>query len=266
VDQAAQDGVRAKLDRADTHLMALTSEISAYFDGEALTYRTDADYDAGSYSVRVTIKTPPPIQLGVICGDYIHCLRSALDHLICGAVPTIAKRTSFPIHRDKKLYFSEVIAPAWKGDSGPLTGLDPEGTLFAYIQASQPYKGTHGHTAHPLWILGELSNADKHRAILTRASAHKKLERPELSFQGPDIEYVGSAAFIYDEPLIDGAEILSGSFKITGPKPKVQVQGHFPVDIAFGELLAPSESLNGLQMAVREVIQNTFSILELPLL
>lgn len=253
MDEDTLEGIREKLRRADEHLAALAAEIGVYFNGEAYTYWTDANYNTGSYSVRATIKTPPPVRLGVLCGDYIHCLRSVLDHLVCSHVPHVTRRTAFPVYSDKARFFSRVLSPAWKGEDGPLTGLDPEGALFALIHAAQPYKGAHGHAAHPLWILGELSNADKHRAILTRTGSHQKMDTPELVFQGTDIEYLGKAALVYDQPLVDNAKVLSGRFRVTGPKPEVQVYGKFPVDVAFGKLLVPSESLDALRKAVREI-------------
>jgi hypothetical protein len=264
VDQEAQDGIRAKLERADLHLRALAGEVSAYLDGEPHTYSTDADYNAGSYSIRIAIKSPPPVQLGVTCGDYIHCLRSALDHLISGEVPKSSNKTGFPIHRSGKDFFTEVVTAAWKNENGPLTSLDPEGALFAYIQGIQPYRGQDGYASKPLWLLRELSNADKHRTILARAASHERVKPGTIRFKGTDIDYLGEAALVYDQPLVDGAKVLSGQFRVTGPNPQVQVQGHIPIDIAFGEALVPSKSLHRLMDGVREVIDKAFVILGLP--
>jgi hypothetical protein len=260
MDSEVLDGIREKLRRADEHFVTLDHEIGVYFDSEPHAYWTDPDYDAGRYSIRVTIKTPPPIRLGVICGDYIHCLRSVLDHLVCAHVPNITKRTAFPLYKDKAKFFSGVISPAWKGGESPLTGLDPEGALFALIQSVQPYKGTHGYAHHPLWLLGELSNADKHRAILARAAAHRQMEAGSLRFGGTDIAYIGSAELIYDQPLVDRAEVLRGSIEVTGPNPDVKVQGHFPVEVAFGEELVVAEGLRDLRNAVREVAEKVLAL------
>ncbi|HEY3759172.1 MAG TPA: hypothetical protein VGL37_05385 [Solirubrobacteraceae bacterium] len=256
MDEEVLIGIREKLRRADEHLETLHDEIRSYLDSEAHTYWTDANYNAGSYSIRVAIKSPPPIRLGVICGDYIHCLRSLLDHLVCAHVNRITRRTAFPLYSDRDRFFARVLTPALKGDDGPLTGIDPESPVFAYIQSAQPYRGQHGHTAHPLRLLGELSNADKHRAILARAASHQKMDAPSLSFTGTDIAYLGAAELVYDQPLIDGAEVLRGHFRVVGPKPQVQVNGQIPVDVAFGELLLPTESLALLKNAVHEIAAN----------
>jgi hypothetical protein len=253
MDEEVLDGIREKLRRADEHFVTLDSETSAYFNTEPHTYWTDANYNTGRYSIRVTIERPPPIRLGVLCGDFIHCLRCVLDHLVCAHVPHVTTSTAFPLYKEGKAFFAKVITPAWKGQPGPLTGLDPEGSIFDLIQRVQPYQGKYGYAEHPLWVLGQLSNADKHRAILARAAAHRKLEDPSLQFGGPDVEYLGKGELIYDRPLKDGDEVLRGIVRVTGPNPQIEVHGHFPVEIAFGEPLVVAESLDSLRKAVRDM-------------
>ncbi len=267
MDQEAEDGIREKLRRADEHLERLTRELGAFFDTEPLAYRTDADYKAGSYSVRIEIKAKPPIPISITCGDYIHNLRCALEHLVGSEVPKASTKTGFPLEAEKMDFFTKVMTPAWDGKAnGPLTGLDPEGKLFALIQESQPYRGKHGRAHHPLWLLGDLSNSDKHRAIFARATSHERVKPGAISFDGTDIEYVGKAKLRYDKPLKDGDEVLSGGFQVTGPNPHAHVHGNFPVEVAFGEQLVPTQSLEDIRKAVREVIDKAFAILELPLL
>lgn len=249
------DGIIAKLDRADEHLKALTDEVRSFVDGEPNRYVIYLDGDAGSYRVCVTVKRPPPIRLSVICGDYIHCLRCVLDHLICLHVPTaqITRRTAFPIFDDPADFKAQVTRPARRGKRGYLTGLtDPNGTIVSYIEHVQPFNGQQGIDFHPLGILSKLSNADKHRTILTSATSHS--ESPDLHAVGQDVEFIGKAEFFYDRPLVDGADVIRGRFKPTGPQPHVQVKGHLPIDVAFGEELVPTRSLDVLRHAVREVV------------
>lgn len=264
MDLEAEEGIREKLLRADEHLKRLTSELGLFFQTEPHSYRTDANYEAGSYSVRIEIKAIPAVAVSVTCGDYIHCLRCALEHLVGAEVPYNSRKTAFPLCKDKMEFFTDVMTPAWKSTQGPLTGLDPEGPLFAFIQSVQPYRGQHGHANHPLWLLGELSNADKHRAIYRTAAAHRQLDESSLSFDGTDIEYVGQAEVHYDKPLKDGDEVLAGHFRVTGPSPHVDVHGRFPVEVAFGEPLVTTEGLDQIRKAVWETIGNAFSILGLP--
>jgi hypothetical protein len=43
---------------------------------------------------------------------------------------------------------------------------------------------------------------------------------------------------------------------VLGANPEVLVQGGFPVDVAFGEQLLPTESLDALRKAVHEIAAN----------
>lgn len=247
------DGIGAKLDRADEHLKTLTDEITAYFDGEPHSYRTHADLDAGTYSVRVTIERQPSLRLAIICGDFVQNLRAALDHLANALVTKPVGRTQFPIYSDRDEFMSQVAVPATRGQRGPLTGLDPLGEIFNLIESYQPYHRTDETDAHPLIALSDLSNADKHRTILTSATSHRidpTRHRPDITFDGVDIEYVGSAVFRYDQALRDGAEVLRGQFKVTGPTPQVLVHGNLVTDLAFGEALVTTDGLETIRRAV----------------
>jgi hypothetical protein len=249
------EGIHAKLDRADEHLQALTHEVRCFVKSNPNDYRIKLDLDACSYSVRVTLKRPPPIRAALICGDYAYCLRSALDHVAYAIVPPTKRRTvAFPICKCAKDFRDKVVVPGPKG-KGALPSLNQTGTPFAYIEHVQPYNGRHGIEHNPLWLLDELCNADKHRTILVRACAHTP--SPSARVTGEGVEFIGKGRFVYDQPLVDGAEVLSGHFRvIPGPEPKVHVHGDLPLTVAFGEDLLPLESLDALRNAAREVVEN----------
>jgi hypothetical protein len=77
-ERGLSGGIHEKLRRADEHLTTLNDEVAADFEGEPHKYVTDADHEAGTYTVRVGSERPRPVRLGVICCDYHHCLRSVL--------------------------------------------------------------------------------------------------------------------------------------------------------------------------------------------
>jgi hypothetical protein len=260
LDQNAQDGIRAKLDRANEHLETLKGEIGAFLGGEPHTYWTKADIHNGRYSVHVTINAEPPLRLSVICGDYIQCLRSALDYLVCAVVPKVTKRTAFPIYENPDDYFCSVVVPARRKRQGPLTGLDVEGDLFTAIQQLQPHEGPHGHEAHFLFLLRELSNMDKHRAILARAAAHSAVTEP-IGMVVHDVR-LGHAQYELGQPLKNGAKVAWGTFVVTGPEPHVEMEGDFPVEVAFGDPLVRLDGLEQLRDGVREVIALAFKMLD----
>ncbi len=264
MDESSLAGIRAKLDRADEHLQALTNELRTFFDSEPHSYLTHVDFDAGSYSVRVTIERSPPVRVSIICGDFVQCLRAALDHLANGLVVRPTRRTQFPIYRDADDFLCRVIIPARRRERGPLTGLDPEGEVFARIESYQPYNRSDGIGSHPLQVLNDLSNMDKHRTILTSVSTHRTdstRELPDIAFESSDIEYVGQATFIYDQPLETGAEVLRGQFKVTGPDPQVHVHGNLVTDVAFGEGLVTTDGLETVRQAVWGICNTILALL-----
>jgi hypothetical protein len=262
LDQNAQDGIRAKLDRANKHLKTLKDEIGVFLDGEPHTYWTKTDVYSGRYGVHVTINAEPPLRLSVICGDYIQCLRSTLDYLVCAVVPKVTRRTAFPIFEDADDYFCGVVLPARRKQRGPLTGLDVEGDLFAAIQQLQPHEGPHGHEAHFLFLLRELSNMDKHRAILARAAAHSAVTEP-IGMFAHDVR-LGEAHYELGQPLKNGAKVAWGTFIVTGAEPQVEMDGEFPVEVAFGNPLVRLDGLEQLRDGVRDVIALAFKLLGVP--
>ncbi len=264
MNETTRNGIKAKLDRADQHLEALADEVRIWGEGvpPPHTYWPDVDYDTGCYGIRISIKTPPPIMLSVTCGDLVHCLRSALDHLVCGMVEKPTKRTAFPLYSDRDDFFCRVELPARRKERGPLTGLGTGGILFAMVEQVQPYNGPHRLRDHPLYLPADLSNTDKHRAILARAAAHKRLTEVNMpSFTGRDIEYVGKAEYIVGKPLEDGAEFIKGQFKVPGPNPQVQVAGQFPLDIGFGQFLVTIEGLQEIRKVVRGTVEQGLTLL-----
>lgn len=251
--------MRGKLERADEHLKALLEECESYFDGKPHDYTTEADFATGTYVVRMTINRPPPIRLALICGDFIQNLRAALDHLASGLVTRPTRKTQFPIFGKQSKFNEQVLAPAQQGRDGYLTGLDLESEAFKRIVSYQPFNRSR-HQAdlgnHPLYQLAELSNEDKHRTILTRAACHRadpKATAPDIHFEGINIEYVGQAAYVYDKPLADGDECLTGSFKVTGPEPRVLISGNLLTDLAFGNDLTTTDGLAAIRQAVWDI-------------
>src|SRR5205085_5007265 len=81
---------RLKLERANEHIKAFHSEINAYI--ERRPHRISSEFDDEGWNVvSVEVVRPMPDAVPLILGDAVHCLRSALDHIVY-AVGTGAKR------------------------------------------------------------------------------------------------------------------------------------------------------------------------------
>jgi hypothetical protein len=162
------DGPKLKLDRAAYHLQTLNDFICTWQNAKPLTVSGHHEADKAVYVYRLEI---PPIQGGgaIIIGDILHNLRSALDHiawqLALLSTPSPHDKTEFPIF--------------WQNDNrtnGIIKRLlqNVPDDARKVIEALQPYATPNPRT-HPLWLLQELSNRDKHR-LLTLTGAQWRFD------------------------------------------------------------------------------------------
>jgi hypothetical protein len=156
-----------KLDRALHHLNSLQAEVQGWLTGNP--YRLVKEFDAqrGEHVVRVEILDEPPATFGLIVGDCLHNLRSALDNLVYELAvahsgfplsKSIEGDSAFPILKNQDAFAS-------KGKR-MIRGIHPAAQTI--IEQLQPYQRRQGFTfddvtVNPLSMLNELSRIDKHR-------------------------------------------------------------------------------------------------------
>ena len=150
-------GCKAKLGWARRHLDSLRRDVGAFFSEHPCTARVEPDREGDGLVVRMEhVPRIPALEWGLVVGDCVHTLRSALDSIaweLAGADP-FDTRTAFPIFMTAEEY--EDRAPR------RLARLSPQAR--AAIDKVQPF-----HTAdpagHPLWILDRLHTAGRHRLL-----------------------------------------------------------------------------------------------------
>src|SRR5207237_1853236 len=129
-----------------------------------------------------------PVQLGEI----MHNLRSSLDHLIFeisapDAESNTLKGTEFPIFLQQTHY--ELPVSHRTGGQYKIRGIvNPE--IRTLIDRWQPFH-FEDPPRHYLWLLQELSNADKHRALNVITSTHVEINvgwSPVRELKGEQIE------------------------------------------------------------------------------
>jgi hypothetical protein len=262
MDAAALDGIHAKLARADKHLEALDSELRAFAEKEPYGFRGEVDTQTSRWVARFELREPIPIELSVTVGDIVHNLRSALDHIAFALVPKASRwRTMFPIYDDPEEFLCAVRIPA-KRNRGPLGGLQPDSLAFALIESTQPYAGGNPpETLHPLRVLADLNNEDKHRTILARSTALSRDPAPEAAILARwNVEVAEQYSIHLDTPLEDGAEIMHAGVTITGPEPNMHVRYQFHFEIAFGKGAITAHSLTILRDAVAKIADRAHQI------
>lgn len=168
-------GVREKILRAAEHLDAFTAEVDTYAaSGPYSIVRAFEDHipeqsSRPGLTWRARIDPPAPtLRLGILAGDVVHNLRSALDHL---AWAVVLQNGGEPSESYPATSFPILPNPLPSAGSSPktLTFRAKSGAASAaaetILEMLQPYNSGQDLRTHPLWLLNQLWNIDKHRTL-----------------------------------------------------------------------------------------------------
>ncbi len=170
-----------KVKRAQKHMVDIERAAKRYASRHPyeLTRIQYADHNRKvGYRVRITEQPDPMI--AIMLGDFVHNLRSALDHIVVACVPKNRRRSAgFPIvldpiwDKDTKGEFALKDDKARKRFVSAIEGL-PEDAL-AIVERVQPYHSARGPYRDPIGIISRLENADKHRYLILVGGGVKNL-------------------------------------------------------------------------------------------
>jgi hypothetical protein len=238
-------------------LHALDTETAAFYEGtaaEGKPYAIESKFrpDSCEYVLIVNVRRQPPDRLGLLLGDFVHNLRSALDHLVCQLSllegPTDCSDTQYPICFNKGR-FNQLKGNWLKGVSA---------RHRAAIEKTQPYHGRRPES-HPLAVLDWLDRIDKHRVL-----------HPSFGvFVDPG--QAGAEALVF-LPNADAGAILCHKIAKTrrieskaeiavlklapfGPEPKVEMRGNLTFDPAFSERWIRGQELPQILKVVKELVE-----------
>jgi len=212
--------IRTKIERAKQHLHDLEVARNGFIISKPYRIERENDPQTGYNLYRIFDIQTPPVEMGLIAGDVIHNLRSALDHLayqlvyVNGANPS--KQTAYPIW-DSAAEYKAQRARRIKGMAQ---------SAIDAIDATEPYQGGKGAG---LWVLHYLDISDKHHALLTPL-----INVTEASFTTPgfwDHGYkgVGGVSFPnFGKPLKHGDIIATR-------EAEVDKDMNLTLDVAFTE-------------------------------
>jgi hypothetical protein len=158
----ALDGPLAKLDRAAEHLNALDFGCRLFLQTKPYYLTAEYEPEVGCHVVRIRIRRQVPLALGVVVGELVHSLRSALDQAVwliaCRSNPVetlweekIARKIAFPFADQRKTFEAHGVM-AYIADDAK-----------AVLDKAQPYQGT--DRAMALADVNRLWNIDKHRIV-----------------------------------------------------------------------------------------------------
>lgn len=244
------DSAYGKLNRAREHLESLHGEIVAFEARHAYGGQITTDLKTGWRVLRVRVFRALPQRLGTHAGDYFTNLRAALDHAVYGialASGTYPTRTQFPICSSASAFTRQ--------SRRDLSGLPAR--WVPVFDALQPYTEDNRNVArHPLTLLRDYANADKHRLIhtaLTVPSEHRLALEPVEPI--PVERFSGVESWVAARaPLRDGDEILGINFA-RDPSLEFRVSGSMRLDVVFGDLLLGWGELDAIRRHTVEIVE-----------
>jgi hypothetical protein len=160
---AILDEARLKLRRGKEHLYVLEAETRKFWDSDPYTLVHERNGQDFPNLLRFKLTQPIPYHTwGLILGDAVHNVRSALDYIVWRLAGShLEDRTSmFPIY---------AIEDNWKNTQWRFKEWPIHPGALAYIQSLQPYARPDPKRAK-LWILQEFDARDKHKLIATTQS------------------------------------------------------------------------------------------------
>lgn len=151
-------GPALKMERALRHLEETRQQIMEYLLSDP--YQISVETDVASCSYLVTASHAPPSDgIALSFGDFLHNLRSALDHL---ARVMVMENGGIPVDGPGGTTFP--VLPRAKPSLVDIKG-GISLTRREILQRVQPHNLGSDYQLHPLWKLNELDNIDKHRVL-----------------------------------------------------------------------------------------------------
>ncbi len=261
------EGHWPKIIRAEEHLAAIRAEIDFFREGEACGIVGKFE-ESGEYVITLKTVLSPSPRLAVLIGDCVGNMRNALDHLL---YLMLGKWNPQAIAGDRTPQFPIRLSCITKKGRPisyeSLSGLPEE--VIALIKRNQPCCRGDQAAAHPLALIHNLSNHDKHRALfLTTIALTQGAIGVRLHVNGQltpiRAAYIKGSfkagAEIHRFPLTVAEVFAFGARR----KEDVDVYGHMPASITFDEPEPPldrpvldvlDECLEFLRPFISEVAQ-----------
>ncbi len=129
------------------------------------------------------------------------------------------------------------------------------------IERFQPYHRWKGLDFHPLGLLRDISDDDKHRLVVPTpvTAANLSTQFPHWGYKCNFDGRVRGRA-ITRHPLEVGTEVLGIGLNITGPNPKMEVDTNVPIQISLMNGLPVDYALAEIGKAVEVVLKRFTSV------
>jgi len=130
----------------------------------------------------------------------------------------------------------------------------------AIIEGFQPYKPWKGLDFHPLGLLRDISDDDKHRLVVATPVTAAGMES-RFPHWGDNCHVGGkvSGRAVTRHPLEVGTEVLRIGLVVTGPNPKMKVDTDVPIEVSLFNGLPVDYALVQIAKAVEVVLKRFHS-------
>jgi hypothetical protein len=222
------DEARAKLDRVFVHLKELDHEVGTF--ANAHPYNSVLDFDSEAPNIVIRAKAavpdePVPLLVGVIVGDVLNNLRSALEY-VAWQLAIIGKGP------DKDTHFPICQTPDHWRDWGAKYVSRLRREHAALIERMQPYNGRNGLV---LLAAARLNNTDKH-ALISSVTWTAVYKPPKVisGIRKLQIKYTDGGV-----PLYDGAPTARITTLELIPGAQMNVEGPISYTVVFADPSSP---------------------------
>lgn len=215
--RSAFEGAHDRIDRAHAHRAELGRTWNSYLEDEPFDFGLKVD-DEGNAELWAEVVHAAPRECGVIVGEWLYNLRTALDYALYGLA--IADSGQVPPPSADKIQFPICMsADQFRRQEYRLADLTEEHRLR--LDEVQPYRSPAGPRAHPLFWLNELARLDRHRAISVVGAA--------VAEANPVVHAPNSTAVFFED--VDPRVYLEESavlarFKVTPYRPGDKVEAN----------------------------------------
>jgi hypothetical protein len=225
------DDAFLKLARARTHLKALQSSWEAFVKTEPYTITEEIETDGTQYVMRIRILAEPPREWSLIIGDFVHALRTSLDHVAYALAwkkldADPGTKSEFPICKDESVFARDSTQKKF--------ALFPDEAREVAIQI-QPFKLKERGEAPEnaaLWVIHDLDTIDKHRRLHV---VNTSMWRGSLGISTMrDVNVRMDELVTIDGPVKDRDVLAQMAVEVTGPNPKLDVNTQPTIAVTIG--------------------------------
>lgn len=252
------EGPRLKWEGAIRNLEAIKVKVAEFAESDPHRVAVNFEPETGCHVARMDIREDPDPQLGVMVGEFVHNLRSCLDH-IAWQLARLSNSAKVCNKSRAAIYFPVCYSREQFAKHSVLPFLPEDARTF--MSSFQPYEGPDEPRDHWLAGLNMLWNSDKHRlvhAVMTIAHIGKTTFRSSVLSPENDSPFSVEPLLdrYRDRGVYDKAEIAYIRFERSEPDAqKVEVVSHPPVEMRFsaGSIEFSIESLGNLAAHVADV-------------